>query len=330
MNNTNSTARPRARGSRAALATGALLALLAAGGCGAGDSSSSDSSAAGLNAPAGDNKPAGERAGAGRAADGAKSDGGASAAPKARASATHVIRTATLSVEVESVPKAVAAARGATEDSGGLVANETTERVDDTHEVSHLVLRVPQDRYQAVLRELAGSGKLLSRSSNAKDVTDQVVDVESRIATQRASVARVRELMDQAGKLSDVVTLEGELSSRQAALESLLAQQASLEDRTSLATITLDLNEPEGPAGKADDEGPGFLDALGGGWDAFVTMLRWIAMAIGAAAPFLAVAAVLLLVWRRVRALRARRSAPSGPARPVPAAAPETESAPAP
>ncbi|RST19959.1 DUF4349 domain-containing protein, partial [Streptomyces sp. WAC04770] len=38
--------------------------------------------------------------------------------------------------------------------------------------------------------------------------------------------ARVRELMDKAEKLSDVVTLEGELSSRQADLESLLAQQA--------------------------------------------------------------------------------------------------------
>ncbi|MFI8437433.1 DUF4349 domain-containing protein [Streptomyces sp. NPDC079020] len=329
MNNTNSTARPRARASRATLAAGALLALLAVGGCGAGDSSS-DSSAAGLNAAAGDNKPAGERAGAGGAADGAKSDNGPAAAPTAKASATHVIRTTTLSIEVRSVPKAVAAARAATEDSGGLVANETTERVDDTHEMSHLVLRVPQDRYQAVLKELAGSGKLLSRTSNAKDVTDQVVDVESRIATQRASVARVRKLMDRAGKLSDVVTLEGELSSRQAALESLLAQQAGLKDRTSLATITLDLSEPEGTAGRTEDDGPGFLDALGGGWDAFVTMLRWIAMAIGAAAPFLAVAAVLLLVWRRVRALRARRAASAGPARPVPAAAPETESAPAP
>lgn len=114
------------------------------------------------------------------------------------------------------MPKAAAVARSVAEGSGGLVANEETERVDDTHEMSHLVLRVPQGEYDAVLKELAGTGKLLSRTSSAKDVTDQVVDVESRIATQRASVARVRKLMERAGKLSDVVTLEGELSSRQA------------------------------------------------------------------------------------------------------------------
>ncbi len=67
--------------------------------------------------------------------------------------------------------------------------------------------------------------------------------MESRIKSQRASVARVRELMDRADKLSDVVTLEGELSGRQAELEALLARQASLKDRTSLATITLSLSE---------------------------------------------------------------------------------------
>ena len=74
--------------------------------------------------------------------------------------------------------------------------------------------------------------------------------MESRIKTQRASVARIRELMDQATKLSDVVTLEGELSSRQADLESLLAQQTSLKDRTSLATITLSLSETAGEEGR--------------------------------------------------------------------------------
>ncbi|MFD4237437.1 DUF4349 domain-containing protein [Streptomyces sp. NPDC058542] len=319
--------RSSARG-RAALVAGVFGLLLAVGGCGA------SSDASGGNAKAADSKyaPPGERAGAGEDADGAASaaedraDGkpsGAKAAPKPGAAATHVIRTATLSVEVRSVPKAVAAARAATEGAGGLVATENTERLDDTYETSHLVLRVPQDRFQEVLRELAGSGKLLSRTSNAKDVTDEVVDVDSRIATQRASVARVRELMDRAEKISDVVALEGELSSRQSDLESLLAQQSSLKDRTSLATITLDLTPPDAPGDDGREEDTGFLDALGGGWDAFVTMLRWIAVAFGAAFPFLLTAALALLVLRVLRARRAARRAPAAPR-------PEPEGTPAP
>ncbi|MFC8228636.1 DUF4349 domain-containing protein [Streptomyces sp. NPDC057287] len=286
------------RGPRALAAAGLLVTLLATGACGA----SSDSGGQGLNSAADDKAAAAPEAAGAGAKDAEKSASGASSATKpGSAVAVHVIRTATLSVEVKNVPKAVAAARGAAEGAGGLVAEENTERVDDTHDYSHLVLRVPQAGYDDVLRDLAGTGKLLSRTSNAKDVTGQVVDVESRIATQRASVARVRDLMDKAEKLTDVVTLEGELSSRQADLESLLAQQASLKDRTTLATITLELSEPDAEAKDPEEEDTGFLDALRGGWDAFVTMLRWIAVAIGATAPFLATAAALVLLWRLLR-----------------------------
>lgn len=319
------TARLVRRRSRAALAAGLLVVLLGTGACGAG--SSNDSAAQSKGVAADQKAPAAGAEGAAQA----DSDGGKSAAETPEPSsavAVHVIRTATLDVEVKSVPKAVAAARSAAEGAGGLVADETTERLDDTHDVSHLVLRVPQDKYDAVLRKLAGSGKLLSRTSNAKDVTGQVVDVESRIATQRASVTRVRALMDKATRLTDVVTLEGELSNRQAALESLLAQQASLKDRTSLATITLELSEPYGRDKDPEEEDTGFLDALGGGWDAFVTMLRWIAVAIGATAPFLAAAAVLVLLWRLLSGRLPRRRTPAQAPSQAPAAAPAATTGP--
>ncbi|MFJ8921336.1 DUF4349 domain-containing protein [Streptomyces sp. NPDC102415] len=299
-------ARTRRR-SRVPAAAGLLVVLLATGAC----ASASDSSGEGFKSAA-DGK-AGPAAGTGAGEAARKPAAGASSAPgPGSAVAVHVIRTATLAIEVRSVPKAVAAARSTAENAGGLVADESTERVDDTHDMSRLVLRVPQARYDEVLSGLTGSGKLLSRTSNAKDVTGQVVDVESRIATQRASVARVRDLMDKAEKLTDVVTLEGELSSRQADLESLLAQQASLKDRTTLATVTLELSEPEGRGAGSEEEDTGFLEALRGGWDAFVTMLRWIAVAIGATAPFLAAAALLVLLWRLLRGrLPRRRTTPS-------------------
>ncbi|WP_406091203.1 DUF4349 domain-containing protein [Streptomyces sp. NBC_01013] len=315
---TTRTGRRTARRSRTALAAGLLTAVLALSGCGAGaDDSTSDQRA--LSADERDGAQNKADAAAGEAAAGAKESGAEEGASKSGtpkkpnpATATHVIRTASLSVEVKSAAKAAATARTVAQNAGGLVAGESTEQVDDTHDSSHLVLRVPQGEYDGVLRELSGAGKLLSRTSTAKDVTDQVVDVESRIATQRSSVARVRKLMDRADRLVDVVTLEGELSSRQASLESLLAQQASLKDRTALATITLDLMEPEAVPEK--DEDPGFLDALSGGWHAFLTMLRWLAMAVGATAPFLAVAAALLVLWRLLRRHRSGREGTQPPA----------------
>ncbi|MFF4172756.1 DUF4349 domain-containing protein [Streptomyces sp. NPDC001744] len=288
---------------RASTTAAALLtASLVLTGCGAGGTDAGGKAADARAARPAERAPGGAAEGAADASPGAAPG---KAAPKAPAG-QHVIRTATLSVEVADAAKALAAARRVTAEAGGRVENESTERVDDAYLASHVVLRVPQERYDSVLTELAGAGRLLSRKADAKDVTDQVVDVQSRIASQRASVARVRALMDRAERLSDVVTLEAELSRRQADLESLLAQQSSLADRTSLATITLQLSEKR-KAKKAEEkppapeEGrPGVLDALGGGWSALVGVVSWIVVVLAALAPWLAVALAVFVLWRRL------------------------------
>ncbi|MEU1254944.1 DUF4349 domain-containing protein [Streptomyces chartreusis] len=306
-----------------ALADLLLATALALTGCSAANDSGGDSKAA-----AGEAARADSDAGVQEGAPGTGSDAAKATTP-AKVTASHIIRTASLTVQVKEVPKALDEARTTAENAGGYVGNETTTRDEEGHEHTRVVLRVPVDKYAEVLADLEGAGKLIERSAKAQDVTDQVVDVESRIKSQQASVARIRELMDQATKLSDVVTLEGELSRRQADLESLLAQQASLKDRTSLATISLTLSEtPVKKAAKDDD--PGFLDALAGGWNAFVTMLRWIAVAFGALLPFAAVAVLILLLWLKVLRPRLPRRPATVPASPVPGPLPAARPAPRP
>ncbi|QBJ92867.1 DUF4349 domain-containing protein [Streptomyces seoulensis] len=290
---------------------GALLAAsLALAGC---SESGGDSKSSYADAPR-----AASGAGGGAAEDGRS-------ARRAPRLAPSVIRTASLEVEVRDVPGALAKARQVTEDAGGYVGEESTDRDDDGGERTRVVLRVPSERYEEVLGSLQGTGKLLRRTARAQDVTDQVVDVDSRVKSQRASVARVRELMDRAEKLTDVVALEGELSSREADLEALLAQQASLKDRTGLATITLSLAGKGAQPGAGDDT-PGFLDALSGGWHAFLTMLRWIALVVGAVLPFAALVALLVFLWRRVvRPRLPRRPAPAPVSGSLPQARPVSE-----
>ncbi|WP_175410296.1 DUF4349 domain-containing protein [Streptomyces sp. TRM64462] len=299
--------------SRHALAAALLAASLALAGCGSGSDSGAAAKADRAPQAASGQGPDSGYAQDGSAAreEGAGAGAGAAApgAKKPAAPRQHIIRTAELSVEVEDADKALARVRDVAAAAGGHIAGESTERHGRKGAMtSEVVLRVPQDAYESVLKSLTGTGKLLSRKADAKDVTDQVVDVESRIATQRASVDRVRKLMDQATRLDDVVTLERELSSRQADLESLLAQQASLKDRTSLATITLRVTEPGAPVEPEKDEDPGVLDALSGGWNALVTSLTWFVVVLAALAPWLAVLALLYVVWRRViRPWRVRR-----------------------
>ncbi|MGC5034902.1 DUF4349 domain-containing protein [Streptomyces sp. DT190] len=303
-----------------ALAALLLAAALALTGCsGAGDDTAGSTAAdRGLTQGGG---------GAKEAAPGGTGSGARATAP-AKLPAQHIIRTASLTVQVKDVPKALDEARTSTEDAGGYIGNENTTRDGQGRERTRVVLRVPAEKYDQVLASLEGAGKLLDRSAKAEDVTDQVVDVGSRITSQRASVARIRKLMDRATELSDVVTLEGELSTRQADLEALLARQASLKERTSLATITLTLSETPVKKEAEKDEDPGFLDALAGGWNAFVTMLRWLAVVLGAILPFAAVAALLALVWLRVVRPRLPRRPRPAPATAVPGRLPTARPAP--
>jgi hypothetical protein len=291
---------PRSPRPARVLAATLLAAALALAGCSAGaDKAGSSAADTRAKAASGAQRQEAAGSGAGGSTGGGSKTSGKTSGSTPRLTANDIIRTASLTVQVKDVPKTLDEARTTAENAGGFVGDETTGRDPEGREHSQLVLRVPTAKYDEVLTALQGTGRLVERTAKAEDVTDQVVDVESRIRSQRASVARVRELMDKATKLSDVVALEGELSSREADLESLLARQASLKDRTSLATITLELSET--PVGKAaKDDAPGFLDALTGGWHVFVTVLRWIVLAIGAALPFLVLAAVLTLLWTRV------------------------------
>ncbi|NEA50365.1 DUF4349 domain-containing protein, partial [Streptomyces sp. SID10815] len=290
-----------------------LAAALALTGCSA-DGGSSDT---GDKAAGGDKAASGSAAGSGYRGDASAQDGGSAksggsagsggSAPGAKASAApklgtdHIVRTASLTVEVGDVAKALDAARTAVEHAGGYVGDETTTRDEEGHERTEVVLRVPAERYDGVLTALQGAGKLVERTSKAEDVTDQVVDVDSRIRSQRASVDRVRALMERADRIGDVVALEGELSRRESDLESLLGRQASLKDRTSLATITLSLSGTAAHRTAAADDAPGFGDAVAGGWHVFVTVVRWLALALGAVLPFAVVLAALVVAWRVAR-----------------------------
>ncbi|KOV18591.1 hypothetical protein ADK90_20980 [Streptomyces sp. XY413] len=308
--------------SAAALAALSLTGVLVLTGCGAdGQGSASDKAA--VAPPAADGKA--REGAAGAAAAPAPAGPAGSAAKSDGAPVTvrpNVIRTATLGIETTDVQKTLAAARTAADGAGGYVGNESTKRGEDGRMTSTVTLRVPGERYDAVLGAMEGSGKLLHRKVDAQDVTEKVADVNSRVSSQQASVARVREMMGKASALSEVVMLESELSRRQSDLESLLAQQTALKDQTSMGTITLEVSEPAPAAAEEKEKEPTFLGALSGGWDVFTRILRYLMVALGALLPFLLTAAVVALLVRAYRRWRPARpkTGPTPKRMPVPAA----------
>jgi hypothetical protein len=257
-----------------------LLVLLA--GCSAGESGGSSaamSTSDGAKRAAVAGQPAGGQAVVDKAAK-------PLAVPRA------LIHTAALEVRVDDVKKSAAAAEQLVADAGGEVSDEQLD-LQSAHPTASLGFRVPPARLARTLARLSDLGKEQSRRLGTDDVTDQVVDLDSRLATQSSSVVRVRALMDRASSLTDVVRIEAELSRREADLESLQARVRALSGQVAMSEITLQLTTQTTKPKIAT--AVGFSSGLHGGWRAFTAAARVTAATFGALLPFLPL--VLAALW---------------------------------
>ena len=158
------------------------------------------------------------------------------------------------------------------------------------------MLEVPPGDLPAVVTALEDLGTVLSFDQLAEDVTDQLADLDTRIANMRASVERVRALYAEAVDIDSVVRLEAELTRRETDLEVLLATQSTLEDRVTMSTLTLDITSTATATTPVEDDDPGIVDAAAAGWGAFVGGLFAIVLVLAAIAPFVLAALVLALI----------------------------------
>lgn len=227
-------------------------------------------------------------------------------------------RTATLSVRVKDVSDAASTVRAAAALAGGQVTQEDLRSGADADRGSArptgtIVIQVPGAKLDETLDQLARLGTVQDRQVGSEDVTTQVVDTTSRLATMRESVTRVRALMGQATRIQDIVALESELSQRESDLEALESQLAGLKGRVAMSPITISLWTTTPPV--AASGGSGFVSGLGHGWHAFTRATAAVLTALGAVLPFAVLLALLgfpAVLWRRRRG-RAAGPAPASP-----------------
>ncbi|GHG49049.1 MULTISPECIES: DUF4349 domain-containing protein [Amycolatopsis] len=227
------------------------------------------------------------------------------AAPQPGATDRKLARSARLELTAPKVTDVVAQARGIAEGAGGYTGQESTG-----DELATLNLAVPADKLDGVLDQLSHLGSsLVKRELNTRDVTEQVIDVDARLATQRASVERIRALLARATSVSEIASVESELTSREATLESLEQQRNSLAGSVAMATVAMTVRNVAAPPPPSDDHS-GFLGGLAGGWHAFLVFGGGLLTVLGAVAPFLLF--LVPLAWLGRWLYRRRR--PVGPA----------------
>ncbi|HEY7938541.1 MAG TPA: DUF4349 domain-containing protein [Acidimicrobiales bacterium] len=283
------------------LAAGVVAALLVVpAACSGKSSGSSDTASPAADLAMGSAAAPALRAGAGVP----KRSGGGPATPTLSPATLgrKLVTTATLTVRVTDLGAAGARATDIVSAAGGALYGENA--TSGPGGTSTLTLKVPPTRFRTTLDRLVALGTKLGETITTDDVTQQVTDVDTRVATLRDSIARVQALFDRAGTVVEVAQLDSDLAQRQAELESLLAQQRNLEAQVDLSTITLTLTRTAPPPPKPRHAAAkGFTDGLHGGWHTLAATARVGSLAAGAILPFLPLlalgAAVALLASRR-------------------------------
>lgn len=324
----NPTTRPRRPSrSRLLLAAGCLAALTILGACsGAGDSSGADSSTDSEAASSGIEPASGDEADMSRRTGGRTSlSSGAGQAEDVAASLDTparepaLISTGTVSLRADDVADTRFDVQKVADRYQGQITDSET-RTDEDGEVrdARLVLRVPATEFTEAMDELEKVADLESSTSATDDVTTQVVDTAVRIRVQRASIARIEELLQRAGSIRDVVAVESQLTKRQERLNSLLRQQAYLGDQTSMSTITVHVQRTRADGAAEPEDEAGFVAGLRAGWEGLTAMTVALATVTGAVLPFAVLALLLgLPLWFLLRPAVRRRRTATAPAQPA-------------
>ncbi|MFC5403047.1 DUF4349 domain-containing protein [Cohnella soli] len=164
------------------------------------------------------------------------------------------------------------------------------------------VIKVPSDGFSSFLGQLQKIKNLdFQRQVEGSDVTEEYVDLESRLKAKQVVEARLLSFMDKATKTDDLVRFSNELAQVQEEIEQVKGRMRFLQQNVAFSTVSLRLYEATGaekkPDVKEDKEDKGFGDKLSDALSGSANVLRkfgeGVLIVLAALLPVLIVVAVV-------------------------------------
>lgn len=169
--------------------------------------------------------------------------GGADAAAVAHIATTErmVVRTASLDLIVPDTEKALADIQAMARELGGYVVSMEAYQYQEGRQAT-VTFRVPAETLDTALDRLRAMATTVRRESvSGQDVTDQYVDLQSRLRHLEAKEKQLLEFLDRAEDTEAVLAVYEQLSATQAEIEQVKGRMQYLENQAALATVTVSL-----------------------------------------------------------------------------------------
>jgi hypothetical protein len=177
----------------------------------------------------------------------------------------------------------------------GFVSTSTTRE-----RAGSVTMRVPAANFAATLRSLRELGDVEVQSIQGRDVTADYVDLRARLRIAKSRRAVLLRLMDRAVSIEQTIRVQNALDETQLRIEELQGQVRFLDDKTSLATIRLNLRE-EGVEAAAEIETPSIPNAFERSFAGFVGVIAGVVVGLGYLIPLVGIGLLAWLVVSRVR-----------------------------
>lgn len=169
----------------------------------------------------------------------------------------------------------------------------------NTYQVdNNMTIRVQAPQFEALLDELMLESIYTNyKNISAQDVTDEYVDIETRLKIKRAVEDRYRQILKEAKKVSDILEIEAKLGEIREEIEAVEGRLKVLKDKVGYSTIDLNIYQkldyqPEPQIGFLSH----FVEAVVRGWrglvDVFIGLVQvW---------PFLIIwGVVMVYIYRK-------------------------------
>ena len=233
-----------------------------------------------------------------------------------------IIRNATLTLEADDPSKAVQRVASVAESRGGFVVTSESRQQGGAggskgYEVYTVEMRVPAAQFDAALADIrAAAGSVTAQKITGKDVTEEYIDLEARLRTQRALETQLMEIMKGADAVADAIAVQRELTNVRTEIERLEGRRRFLENQSSLSTISVTI-EPHAPLVSTTGFFHSLGRAFGDGVDIAATITLFLIRLLLALLPvavFIGLPAYFLVRYLARRARRARPEPPQPPA----------------
>lgn len=157
-----------------------------------------------------------------------------------------LIKTVYMNVESEDVDVMMKQVEKRVDALGGYIESmnvDNTKYSNSERKTANITARVPVEKLDQFCDEVEGQSNVLSKSSNAEDVTLKYVDMQSRMDSLQIEYDRISELLKQADELENIIELERRLTDIRYEMQSYGSQLKAMKNQATYSTINLSITQ---------------------------------------------------------------------------------------